>query len=182
MIDDRVSFELPCDLRCPLVLGLGGKAQAQGTSQFTLDPLNLNCLTTCDAPWSWVLAARHKHKHKALQTSPAVATQAGTPVGFDYPTSPSFKRPFNNSTSHFTCSTSIPGRGMGYGLMGSKILTTGAIYRYLVLYIYIEAAGRWGSPMGTPKQMTDPDVVGWFLGGQKNTRAGHFFRFFLSCF
>jgi hypothetical protein len=27
------------------------------------------------------------------------------------------------------------------------------------------------------KKPTDPDVVGWFLGGQKSTRAGQFFLF-----
>jgi hypothetical protein len=33
---------------------------------------------------------------------------------------------------------------------------------------------------------TDPDVVGWFLGGQKSTRVGQFFFvilfYFLLCF
>jgi hypothetical protein len=33
------------------------------------------------------------------------------------------------------------------------------------------------------KKVTDLDVVGWFLGGQKSTRVGQFFfEIFLSCF
>jgi len=31
------------------------------------------------------------------------------------------------------------------------------------------------NPRGTQKQFTDLGVVGWFLGGQKSTRAGQIF-------
>jgi hypothetical protein len=38
----------------------------------------------------------------------------------------------------------------------------------------------FGSQQGAlkQKQNADPDVVGWFLGGQKSTRVGQFFGVF----
>jgi hypothetical protein len=49
-----------------------------------------------------------------------------------------------------------------------------------------KAAGRWPKTKGQgalKKKVTDPYVVGWFLGGQKSTRVGQvFFEIFYRVF